>query len=244
MINHHICNFTCMYPTGYRHLPVLRINFLIRDTLWDCDSVKSSSVLFINWIVIPIRTYRRSTQVPPYTPNDTMLWYYIRIVDYTHAYAMLRMRCDAMRIRLRGADIYIQPLYANRSSEVTLIWDHLNQQIKVIVLFTRMFCYHRNGSKRNDSSRCRLSTWTARLARRAPQECGPDTQTAFAAPISNRLRTGCSLVTLLQPTSTTERRREFWKRACLFHSSWAEPYNNSPRTINHNRKFWLTIVFE
>lgn len=46
-----------------------------------------------------------------------------------------------MRIRLRGADIYIQFLEANRSSKVTLIWDHFNEQIKVICLLTRMFCY-------------------------------------------------------------------------------------------------------
>lgn len=151
------------------------------------------------------------------------------------------MRCDAHPTAWCW---HIQPLEANRSSKVTLIWDHF------ICLLTRMFCYQRNGSKICDSSSCRLPTWTARLARRAPQEYDPDIQTAFAAAILNRLHTGCSLVTHLLPTM--ERRWQFWKRACLFHISWVEPHTNSPRTMTictstdqswHNQNFWLTIVF-
>lgn len=111
----------------------------------------------------------------------------------------------------------IQPLEANRSSKVTMIWDHFNEQIKshlsthenVLlsaqwienIWFLPLLVAHMDGAVGSEGT---AEIWSRHCI------CCCDIKSAAYR---------CSLVSYLQPTM--ERRWQFWKHACLFHISWA-----------------------
>lgn len=140
-----------------------------------------------------------------------------------------------MCIRLRDAEYTVS--VSQSLFKATLIWDHLNQQIKVIFLLTRVFCYHRNGLKKYDSCRCRSPTWTARLARRAPQEYDPD------CVCSCGIKSAAYRMQPYNPPSAYEHDHGA-TMAILKRCLPADEMSRTPDLLKpscHNQKFWLNI---